>query len=249
MWQENDKTYMQSNSNMKKIFLALAMITVFGTGKIFAQAQAEVKETVAIIKTNLAESKEKIKKYEWIETTTTFVKGEEKSKKQNHCYYGVDGKLVKVETGGSTPQKKKGGLRGKIAGNKKEDMADYIKKSVEKIQTYLPPDAEKIQQLYAAGKTSLHVLEPGKKIKLDFIDYNQKGDGLSVTIDKVRKIILAIDVNTYIDDPDDKVIFNIKYNTLPDKTQYPETTSLQADAKKVKIVIGNSGYKKAAPQT
>ena len=128
-------------------------------------------------------------------------------------------------------------------------MAEYIQKSVEKIQTYLPPDPEKIQQLYAGGKTSLHVLEPNKKIKLDFLDYNEKGDALSVTIDKVRKIILAIDVNTYIDDPEDKVIFNIKYNTLPDKTQYPETTSLQADKKKEKIVIGNSGYKKAAPQT
>jgi len=234
---------------MKKIFLALVMTTFFGTGNIFAQAQAEVKETVSIIKNNLVESKEKIKKYEWIETTTTYVKGEEKSKKQSQCYYGVDGKLVKVETGGSTPQKKKGGIKGKIAANKKEDMEEYIQKSVEKIQTYLPPDPEKIQQLYAGGKTSLHVLEPGKKIKLDFMDYNQKGDGLSVTIDKVRKIILAIDVNTYIDDPEDKVIFNIKYNTLPDKTQYPESIYLQADAKKVKVVIGNSGYKKAAPQT
>jgi hypothetical protein len=122
--------------NMKKIFLVLAVITFFGTGKIMAQAQAEIKEAVAIIKTNLVESREKIKKYEWIETTTTFVKGEEKSKKQTQCYYGVDGKLVKVETGGSTPQKKKGGLGGKMAANKKEDMADYIKKSVEKIHTY-----------------------------------------------------------------------------------------------------------------
>ncbi len=234
---------------MKKYFLALAGFMWCGTVQLFAQAQAEVKETVAIIKTNLVESREKIKKYEWIETTTTFVKGEEKSKKQSQCYYSVDGKLVKVETGGSTQAKSKGGLKGKIAANKKEDMADYIQKSIEKIQTYLPPDAEKIQQLYAAGKTSLHVLEPGKKIKLDFLDYNQQGDGLSVTIDKVKKIILAIDVNTYIDDPKDKVIFNIKYNTLPDKTQYPETTSLEANAKKVKVVIGNSGYKKAAPQT
>ena len=233
---------------MKKIFLALAVIMFSGTVEIFAQGQAEVKETVAIIKTNLSESKEKLKKYEWIETTTTFVKGEEKSKKQHQCYYGVDGKLVKVETGGSTPGKSKGGLKGKIAANKKEDMADYIKKSVEKIQTYLPPDPEKIQQIYAAGKTSLHVLDPGKKMKLDFPDYNQPGDELSITIDKVRKIILAVDVNTFIDDPEDKVIFNIKYNTLPDKTQYPETTSLQADAKKVKIVIGNSGYKKGSPQ-
>lgn len=233
---------------MKKQLLVLSAALFYITEETFSQAQAEVKETVAIIKNKLVESKEKLKKYEWLETTTTFVKGDEKSKKQNQCYYGVDGKLVKVETGGSDKAKKKGGITGKIAANKKEDMAEYIQKSIEKIQTYLPPDPGKIQQLYADGKTTLHVLEPGKKIKLDFLDYNQKGDGLSVTVDKTRQIILAIDVNTYIDDPEDKVIFNIKYNTLPDKTQYPEMTTLQADAKKVKIVIDNSGYKKAAPQ-
>ncbi|OQP54287.1 hypothetical protein A4H97_22645 [Niastella yeongjuensis] len=230
----------------KSLMLLAAMFSI--AGETFAQGQAEVKETVAIIKNKLVESKEKLKKYEWLETTTTYVKGDQKSKKQNHCYYSVDGKLTKVETGGSTKDKSKGGLRGKIGANKKEDMADYIKKSIEKVQTYLPPDAEKVQKIYAAGKTTLHILEPNKKIKIDFMDYNQAGDALSVTVDKVRQIILAIDVNTYIDDPEDKVIFNIKYNTLPDKTQYAEMTTLQADAKKVKIDIENSGYKKAAPQ-
>lgn len=230
---------------MKHFFTAFLFFAI--TDSVFAQAN-EMQETIAIIKKNLADSKEKIKKYEWIETTTTFVKGEEKSKKQNQCYYGVDGKLTKVETGGSTDPKSKGGLRGKIIANKKEDMADYIAKAISKIQTYLPPDGEKIQQIYTAGKTAIHVLEPGKKFKIDFPDYNQKGDMLSIAIDKEKQLIMGIDVNTYIDDADDKVIFNIKYSSLPDGTQYPGVTSLEATAKNVKIVIENSGYKKGAGQ-
>ena len=67
---------------MKKNYLVLALLMFTGTTGILAQD--DVKETVAIIKTNLIESKQKLKTYEWIETTTTFVKGEEKSKKQNH---------------------------------------------------------------------------------------------------------------------------------------------------------------------
>ena len=231
---------------MKKNYLVLALLMFSGITGILAQD--DVKETVAIIKTNLIESKQKLKTYEWIETTTTFLKGEEKSKKQNQCYYGVDGKLVKVETGGSKDAKSKGGLRGKIAANKKEDMADYMEKAIKKIQTYLPPDPEKLQQIYGAGKTAIHILEPGKKYKLDFPDYNQKGDQLSVTVDKVKKIILAISVNTYIDDASDKVIFDLTYNTLPDGTQYPAKTALEASAKNVKVVIENSGYKKGAGQ-
>jgi len=229
---------------MKKKYSMLSLLIFAGLSAVYAQA--DVKETVAIIKTNLVDSKERLKTYEWIETTTTFVKGEQKSKKQNQCYYGVDGKLVKVETGGSTPEKSKGGLRGKAIQNKKEDMAEYISKAIKEVQTYLPPDPEKIQKIYGAGRTSIHVLEPGKKFKLDFLEYNKPGDVLSVTVDKEKKIILAIAVKTYIDNKDDKVNFDIKYNTLPDGTQYPDKTALEATAKNVKIVIENSGYKKGA---
>ena len=231
---------------MKQLFIAFLILAIANT----ASAQAnEMQETIAIIKQNLADSKQKLKTYEWIETTTTFVKGEEKSKKQNQCYYGVDGKLVKVETGGSSPEgKTKGGLRGKVIANKKEEMADYIDKAIKLIQTYLPPDAEKLQKIYGAGKTSIHVLEPGKKFKIDFRDYNLAGDVLSVSVAKEKKMILAIAVNTYIENASDKVIFNITYNTLPDGTQYAGKTSLEANAKNVKIDIVNSGYKKGAGQ-
>ena len=36
------------------------------------------------------------RKYEWVETTTISLKGEEKGKKQNRCYYGADGKVQKI---------------------------------------------------------------------------------------------------------------------------------------------------------
>jgi hypothetical protein len=211
-------------------------------------AQADMEETVAMIKKNLAESKENLKKYEWVETTTTFYKGEQKSVKQNQCYYSVDGKLTKVETGGSAPSKTPGGLRGKIAENKKEEMGDYMKTAIAKILTYLPPEPEKIQKIYAGGTASIQVLEPGKKFKLSFPDYNEKGDMLSISVDKVNQKIMAVAVSTSVDDPSQKVVFNITYKDLPDGTQYATNTILDAQAKKVKIVIENSGYKKGAGQ-
>jgi len=229
---------------MKIKFLVCAIIFVTCTSAIFAQA--DMKETIGMIKKNLTDSKETIKKYEWIETTTTFYKGEEKSVKQNQCYYSVDGKLTKVETGGSAQAKAPGGLKGKIVANKKEDMADYIKAAIAKIQTYLPPDAGKIQQIYAAGNATIQVLEPGKKFKLNFPDYNEKGDMLSISVDKENQKIMALDVSTSVDDPAKKVVFNITYDDLPDATQYAGSTTLDAQAKSVKIVIVNSGFKKAA---
>ena len=228
---------------MKQLFTALFLLAVANSGI----AQADMKETIGMIKKNLTESKEKIKNYEWIETTTTSLKGEDKSVKQNQCYYSVDGKLTKVPTGATTPPAKTpGGLRGKAVANKKAEMADYIKECIAKVHTYLPPDAAKLQQIYAAGKATIQVLEPGKKFKLNFPDYNVKGDVLSISVDKANQKIMAMDVNTYVDDPAKKVVFNVSYSDLPDGTQYENTTTLDAQAKDLKIAIVNSGYKKAA---
>ena len=123
-----------------------------------------------------------------------------------------------------------------------------MKTAIAKIQTYLPPDPDKIQQIYAAGKASIQVLDPGKKFKLSFPDYNETGDMLSISLDKEHNKIMGATVNTYIDDPKQKVDFNITYGNLPDGTQYAASTILDAQAKQVKIVIENSGYKKAAGQ-
>jgi len=49
-----------------------------------------------------------------------------------------------------------------------------------------------------------------------------------------------------VDDPSQKVIFNITYSNLPDGTQYAGSTTLDATAKNLKIVIVNSGFKNAA---
>ena len=229
---------------MKNKILFSAMLLFACTSGLFAQA--DMQETIAMIKKNLTDSKEKIKQYEWLETTTTFYKGEDKNVKQNQCYYAVDGKLTKVATGATTADAKTpGGLRGKVVANKKEEMADYIKAAITKIHTYLPPDADKIQQIYAAGKASIQVLQPGKKFKISFPDYNEPGDLLSISVDKENQKIMAVDVSTSVDKPSEKVVFNITYNNLPDGTQYAGTTTLDAKTKEVKIVIVNSGYKKA----
>lgn len=229
---------------MKKKFLLSAMIMLACTFGLFAQA--DMKEIIGMIKKNLTDSKANIRNYEWLETTTVFLKGEQKSVKQNQCYYSVDGKLTKVETGGGTQAKEKGGLRGKVIENKKEEMGDYIKAAVAKVHTYLPPDAAKLQQIYGAGKTSIQVLEPGKKFKISFPDYNVKGDMLSISLDKASQKLMGLDVSTYIDKPEEKVLFNVTYSDLPDGTQYAGTTTLEAQEKNLKIVIANSGYKKAA---
>lgn len=229
---------------MKKLNLLLILLLLAGITKV--SAQADMQENVTMIKKNLSDSKAAMKKYEWIETTTVFVKGEQKSVKQKQCYYALDGKLTKVETGGSTAAKTPGGLRGRVAENKKADMSDYAKKAVEKVQTYLPPDPEKLQKIYNDGKAGIQILEPNKKFKLSFPDYNEAGDLLSVSLNKTDQKLNALDVSTSVDDPKQKVAFNVTFSDLPDGTQFQRTTTLDAPEKDLKIVIVNSGFKNAS---
>lgn len=229
---------------MKKIKYIITLVLGMAVSGLLAQA--DMQETVGMIKKNLVDSKAKLKTYEWIETTTTFLDGEQKSVKQNQCYYSVDGKLTKVATGATTQAKAPGGLRGKIAANKKEDMKEYVEKAVAKVDTYLPPDPGKIEKIYAGGKVSIQVLEPNKKFKLSFPDYNEAGDALSISVDKVASKLIALSVTTSVEEPDQKVLFNVTMKDLPDGTQYAATTVLEATAKKLKIVIENSGFKKSA---
>jgi len=228
------------------MYLLLIMVFLAGAGR--AYAQVDMKETMSVIKKTLLQSKAQMRQYSWIETTQTWIKGELKSTKQNQCYYSVDGKLTKIATGATDQQKSPGGLKGKIAANKKEDMAEYISKAMDKIKDYLPPDGDKVQSIYESGKAGIQILEPGKKFKLNFPDYLQKGDQLSISVDLGNQKLMALSVNTYIDNPSEKVIFDVTYNTLPDGTQYAASTVLVAEVKNLKLVVEESGFKKGSGQ-
>jgi hypothetical protein len=228
---------------MKK-FLSVVLFTVLSHSG-FTQS-SEMQASIGAIKKNLSESGAKIRNYEWIETTTVYYNGEIKSKTTKQCYYGVDGKLNKVALGEpANAAKSPGGLRGRVVAGKKQDIEEYMEKCVEKIHAYLPPDAEKIQAIFASGKAVISPLVPGKVYKVDLPDYLQAGDKVSITMDNSQGLLKEMGVSTYIKDKSDKVGVLIKYNSLPDMTSFPGETTLDAPSQKVKVVITNSGHKNA----
>src|SRR5436309_2104233 len=116
--------------NMKSPLTITRLCALLCLTSILAVAQQPVAERVATLKASLAASQAVLKQYEWIETTVVSLKGEEKSRTQNRCYYGADGGVTKVALTAPPPEKKKRGLRGKIAASKKEELTDYMKQAV-----------------------------------------------------------------------------------------------------------------------
>jgi hypothetical protein len=79
-------------------------------------------------------------------------------------------------------------------------------------------------------------------------EQTKKSRGLKSKIiaNKSTQKLIALNVSTYIDKPEDNVVFEVICKNLQDGTQYPVTTSLVADAQNLKIVIEQSDLKKGA---
>src|SRR5512135_1648989 len=104
-------------------------------------AGASKADAVAALKQSLQQGLAKARAYEWVETTIVSMKGEEKSRKQQRCYYGADGKVQKVPIGEPAAQAasqqappsgggRRGRLKSKVVENKKDEIQEYMQKAV-----------------------------------------------------------------------------------------------------------------------
>lgn len=208
-------------------------------------------DQVAALQKSLKESAAKIRNYEWVETTTLSMKGEEKSKTQKRCYYGADGKVQKTPIGSPAPAPAASGggrggrLKGKVVENKKEDIQEYMKKAAALVQQYVPPNPDVIQRAKVNNRIKVTQPAPGK-VHVDIADYYQPGDHLVVDLDAAAGRLLGMNVASYLDKPEDTVTLAVQMAALSDGASYAARSTLDVKAKNIVVVIENSGYKPMA---
>jgi hypothetical protein len=234
-----------TSSKFRLAVVVCSMTLLLMPAIVWSQSTA-MEERVAALKQSVARDQQNIRQYEWIETTVITLKGEEKSRQQKQCYYGAEGSLQKVDVSATPPPKKKRGLRGRIAENKKEELTDYMKQAVALVKTYVPPDPVRIQAVKDAGKVSLDLPGGGKGARVNFRDYAKPGDVLSVEVDPASNRVMGLTVATYLDDAKDTVTLDVRFSALQDGTGYPATEVLIANAKNLSVNVTNSGYRKSA---
>jgi hypothetical protein len=236
---------MKSKASLLKTTALFSAFLVFALLAIGAVQQPTTDERVAAIKQSLQKSMQQVRQYQWTETTAVSLKGEEKSRTQNSCAYGADGKVQKTPTSAPAEAKEKRGLRGKVVEKKTEEMSDYMKKAVSLIHAYVPPDPAKIQACKDAGKVGVQVLEPDKRVQVQFRDYHQAGDMLGIELDITKNLLLGYQVTSFIEKPEDAVNLNVRFATLADETIYAADVVLDVKAKEIKVNVQNSDYRKA----
>lgn len=230
-------------SKTSRIRAAMGLAVLVVPAVALAQ-DPDVGERVADLRQSLQKSSEALTHYEWIETTAVSLKGEEKAQLQKRCYYGAEGELQKVPVGDAPQGKKKRGVRGKVVEKKKGELTEYMQQAIDLVQHYVPPDPERIRKSKEAGKAAVHVLEPGKRVRLDFRDYHKPGDTLSVEMNVTNDQLLALSVASYLESPDDAVGLRVGFSALADGSTYAGDIALDAPAKNLAVAVKNSGYKK-----
>jgi len=206
----------------------------------------ELQEKLAAVKQSAAENKQKLQQYQWTETTQLTLKGDEKPPAQNLCQYGPDGQVQKTPIGPPPQQPSGGRLKERIIEKKKAEMKDYMGEVKELLGQYVPPDSQKMQQAYQAGKVSMN--PSGGMVNLIFTDYAQPGDRMTLTFDPAARKITSLSINTYMGEEKDAVTLHVQMASLPDGTNYSQQTVINASAKQLIVTTTNSNYQKLGGQ-
>jgi hypothetical protein len=231
---------------MKTILKIMATVGVLITSAsgLPAQSPTTPQERVVALKAILSASQALLKQFEWVETTVTSVGGEEKSRKQERCYYGADGGLQKVLLSQTTAPQKKRLLFGKaIAAKKQQELAEFMQEATALVKLYVPPDQGRIQAVKDAGRLSLTPLE-GQKVRLTFSDYIKVGDSLALEVDLAGNRPVRAQVTTYVDSPKEPVTLDVSFGLVDNSATYASLIVLEAKSKEVKISLQNSGYRR-----
>ncbi len=202
----------------------------------------QLQQKVAAVKQAAAENRQRLHQYRWIETTQLILKGDKKPPTQNMCQYSSNGQVLKTAIGPPPEPPSGGRLKQKMIAKKKAEIQDYMGDVKDLLTMYVPPDPEKMQLAYAAGKLSIN--PAGGILNFIFTDYAQAGDQMTVSFDPEQKKIISLSIKTYMGQEKDVVTLQVQMATLPDGTNYAGQTILGATAKQLVVTTTNSNYQR-----
>jgi hypothetical protein len=224
-----------------KRWMMIGAVTIVVTAPLLAQSP-EMQQKLATVKQTVAANKQRLQQYQWIETTQLTLDGDAKPSTQNLCRYGPDGQVQKTPIGTPPPPPSGGRLKQRIIEKKKAEMKEYLDEVKGVLSQYVPPDPQRMQQAYGAGKFSLN--PAGSITNFIFKDYAQPGDQMTLSFDPAKLAVISLTVNTYMGQAKDAVTLAVQMALLPDGTSYVQQTVLTATAKKLVVTTTSSNFQK-----
>jgi hypothetical protein len=221
---------------------ALMTLALLTASPIGAQ---DLQQKLAAAKESAARNQQALRSYSWLEKTEIRLKGELKSTKVDTCRYGPDGKVQKTPVVEPPPPQKQRGLKGKIVEKKTGEMKEEMESAVALVQQYVPPAPDMMQVVMNAGTASLAQAGPGLAA-LKFPGYAKKGDALTLTFESAMKSLRQIEVNTWLDEPENAVNLKVTMQSTPDGLSYPGNIVFSLPKRQIEVRIAKSNFQKIA---
>ena len=224
----------------------LAVLSTTALAQMGGAANPELQQKLMALKQASAENKQKLRQYQWVETTQITLKGEQKPERVYQCSYGPDGQVQKVLLGAPPqPADQKGGrLRQRIVEKKTDEMKDYMQQVQSLLSLYVPPNPQLMQQAIQKKNVSMDKTMGGNQVQMVFKNYAKQGDQMTIAFDTSTRKISTINVNTFMDGPSDVVTLAVQMASLPDGTNYAQQTVLNATAKQIQVTTTSANYAK-----
>jgi hypothetical protein len=218
------------------------------THSVVAQ-NPEVQQKVADLKAAMAQNKQALAQYTWVEQDTISLKGEQKKQEHFQVRLGPDGKPQKSSLDAPAQPASTGGRDGRlkqhVVQKKTEEYKDYADQIKALIQQYVPPDKDAIDQARQKGNISAspEADTPGQ-FKLVITNYIKQGDNMTLVVDKTTKNLASLSIATYLSDPKDAVTVSVQFAAIPGGPNHVASQTINGVSKQLTIAVQNSNYQK-----
>ena len=231
--------------------LVLVAILAYWFGNSARAQNPEVQQRLADLKQSMAENKQKLATYTWVEQVTISLKGEQKKQEKFQVRTGPDGKPQKtpIDPQAAAASAPAGGggrggrLKEHVVEKKKEEYKQYADSMKSLMEQYVPPNKDLLDQARQKGNISLAPV-PGSSSQVQLVikDYLKPKDSMTLMFDKEQKQMVGIQVASYLSDPQDAVTLLVKMAKLPDGVSHVDSVVLDGVSKQVNVAIQNSNY-------
>lgn len=225
---------------MQRLWILLTLTLLF-TANAVAQPAA-----LAELKASAASNKDALAKYTWQEEQTLSVGGEVKRVTVSSVVLDANGKPVKTQmTETDAPQKQtRGPLRKHVKERKVVEFKDSMKKLAGLVQAYSHPDPEKLEAASKSGNLTVDSSGGPTQMRLTFKSYLKPNDAFVIVFDSTNKALKSVQINSYLDSPDEVVEIDCAFARLQDGTNHVAQSTVVDKKSDITIVTKNSEYRK-----
>ena len=135
---------------------------------------------------------------------------------------------------------REGRLKERVVDKKKSEFQEYGQQIAALAKQYTTPNPDALMQAKQAGNISL--VPGGGGVKLVIKNYVKQGDSVTFAIDPQSKQLQSLDVNSYLNDPNDAVTINAQFAQLPNGPNHVASTLINGVSKQLTVQDVNSNY-------